>query len=226
MSGRRPEVQRLHDHLLLRDLGLPLSLRPHRPRAPGRRPRRRGRLGCALRAVLARPGPRRGGPNPTCGTSPRRTPGCSPCRPARSYATLHPIGSSRCTGLFAARHVDGGQLREPEVVRDVLTGAGLDVVTLRQPLSARRYCGLRDVTQKPRGAADDFSQLRSGELSAPPYLTVRRLRRLSQPFAPRSKLVTCRLSDPPPSNALQIICARLAARYGLASRSTPGSSRP
>ncbi len=93
---RRQQVDTAYDRLaphLRHHLGLPLPLRPQRPRACRRRPARRGALGGDFRPLQPRPTARRARAIPRCGTNPTATPACWPPWPASSSATVSPTGS-------------------------------------------------------------------------------------------------------------------------------------
>ena len=93
---------------LRRDLGLPLSLRPQRPRARARRAGRRRRLGRHVPALLARAGPRRGGAARRVGQPgrrqrpPRRSRWGWPCATPCPTGSSTPTAPSSTTGTSTA----------------------------------------------------------------------------------------------------------------------------
>ena len=95
------------------------------PMSTCRRPGRRSRLGRHLPALLAEPGPRARGRHARLG---RPGQGARPARARRGRGRARPVPRPvpRCAlALFAARHDEGLDLRDPDVVAGVLDGAGV-----------------------------------------------------------------------------------------------------
>jgi hypothetical protein len=57
-------------------------------------------------------------------------------------------------GFFTARHIDGAQIREPEVVRDVLTSAGVDADDVLAEIATGT--ALETIRKEHEAAAADF----------------------------------------------------------------------